>query len=369
MFKEFKGVTKTEWLAQVTKDLKGKPLESLNWQVEGIEMTPFYHSEDALNATPITENRADNSWEIGERIVVQNENYAAANQQALDALSKGANALYFVLDKNPNQNELNTLLENVQLEWISTHFQANDCKTLIENFILVINKKEQNPNEVNCSFNIKNNDFFNAVETFKSYILQLPKGKFLTVDVTSELSVTSSLAEAITKGNAILELLNDNGFDIAAITESSGQAHQLIQFAIGLNDEYFVSIAKIRALKTLWQQVLTAWDSDLKTIPNIEVHLTENAQTDDENYNKIKATTQAMSAVIGGANRLYIYPSDTFKNKNGTTFSRRIALNVQHLLQQESYLDRVVDASAGSYFVEELTEKIAEKAWGKFQAD
>jgi methylmalonyl-CoA mutase len=366
MFKEFKGVTKTEWLAQVTKDLKGKPLGSLNWQVEGIEMTPFYHSEDALNATPITENRADNSWEIGERIVVQDGNYAAANQQALDALSKGANALYFVLDENPNQNELTILLANIQLEWMSTHFQANDWKTLIENFIFVINKKEQNPNEVNCSFNIKNNDFFNAVKTFKSYVSQLPKGKFLTVDVTSELSVTNSLAEAVTKGNAILELLNDNGFDIAETTEA-GQAHQLIQFAIGLNDEYFMSIAKIRALKTLWQQVLTAWNADLKTIPNIEVHLTENAQTDDENYNKIRATTQAMSAVIGGANRLYIYPSDTFKNKNGTIFSRRIALNVQHLLQQESYLDRVVDTSAGSYFVEELTEKIAAKAWSIFQ--
>lgn len=372
LFNDFDKVTKAQWLEKVTKDLKGKPLESLNWQVEGLEFTPFYHGEDALHQQPITENRADNSWEIGERIVVQNANYAAANQQALDALSKGANALQFVFDVRqtlplPTQTELKTLLENIQLEWISTHFQANNSQELIENFILVIQEKEQNPSKVNCSFNVNNDDFFNHIETFKTYISKLPKGKFLTVDVASDLSIVNSLAEAIKQGNAILEALNDNGFDIAEITESSGQAHHLIQFAIGLDDQYFPSIAKIRALKTLWQQVLTAWNPDLKAMPNIEVHLTENAQTDDENYNKIKATTQAMSAVIGGANRLYVYPSDSFKSENGTTFSRRIALNVQHLLQQESYLDRVIDPSAGSYFIEELTEKIGEKAWEIFR--
>lgn len=360
MFSDFNKVTKAEWLEKVTKDLKGKPLESLNWEVEGLTMTPFYHSDDAINANPITQNRSDNSWEIGERIVIQNENYTAANQQTLEALAKGANALCFVLDESPTQAELLTLLNGVQLEWISTHFQANTWKQLMANFVAVIGKKAQNAAEVNCSFNIKNNDFFTDIETFKTYVEQLPKGKFLTIDVANETSITESLAKAISEGNDLLALLNNNGFELS-------ETHQFIQFAIGLNDQYFPSVAKVRALKTLWQQVLTAWNTDLKAIPNIEVHLTENAQTNDENYNKIKATTQAMSAVIGGANRLYIYPSDSFKNENGTTFSRRIALNVQHLLQQESYLNRVVDPSAGSYFIEELTEKIAEKAWGIFQ--
>jgi methylmalonyl-CoA mutase len=74
-----------------------------------------------------------------------------------------------------------------------------------------------------------------------------------------------------------------------------------------------------------------------------------------------------MSAVIGGASRLYIHPSDSFKDENGTSFSRRIALNINHLLQQESYLDRVIDPSAGSYYLETLTDTLAEKAWEKFQ--
>jgi methylmalonyl-CoA mutase len=364
MFKDFKSVSKREWLKKVMKDLKGKSLETLNFQVEGMEFTPFYHNEDAINANPILDGRTDNSWEIGERIVIQNEDYKTANKQAVDALMKGANALYFVFDvgqtASPTKENLLILLEKIQLEWISTHFQANNWTQLIKNFILIINEKKQNPTEVNCSFNINNNDFFSEIELFKNYISQLPKGKFLTVDVKSDLSIINSLTTAITKGNILLELLNTNGFNIA-------EMHQQIQFSIGLNDEYFPSISKIRALKSLWQQVLTAWNTDLKLVPNIEVHLTENAQIEDENYNKIKATTQAMSAVIGGANRLYVYPSDSFKNENGSTFTRRIALNVQHLMQQESYLDSVIDTSAGSYFIEAMTEKIAEKVWLNFQ--
>ncbi len=361
LFKEFKPVTKQEWLEKVTKDLKGKKsIDSFNWQVEDMEFTPFYHSEDAINATPIVDGRSDNTWEIGERIVIQNEDYAAANQQAVDALMKGANALLFVVDKSPTSAQLITLLENIQLEWISTHFRANNSLELAQTLVQVIEAKEQNSAKVVCSFNSPNANCFNQLDLFKKLMAKLPKAKFLTVDLSSDNDVAYNLAKAIKKGNDYMEQLSDNGFDLI-------KSHQQIQFVISLNDDYFPSIAKVRALKSLWQQVLSAWDSDLKLVPNIEVHLTENAQSDDENYNKIKATTQAMSAVIGGANRLYVYPSDSFKNENGTMFSRRIALNVQHLLQQESYLDRVIDASAGSYFIENLTEKIAEKAWAIFQ--
>lgn len=361
MFSEFKPVTKAEWLEQVIKDLKGKkPIDSFNWKVEDLEFTPFYHSEDAIDASPINDGRSDNTWEIGERVVIQNNDYAAANKQAIDALMKGANALLFVLHNAPSQSELSVLLDNIQLEWISTHFRVNDSLKLAESLVKVIEAKEQDSGEIFCSFNSSNSNCFNQSDLFKNAMAELPKARFLTVDVSSDNDVVNNLAKAIKEGNDYLEQLHDNGFDLT-------ETHHQIQFVISLNDEFFPSIAKIRALKFLWKQVLSAWNTDLKLVSNIEVHLTENAQSDDENYNKIKATTQAMSAIIGGANRLYVYPSDSFKNENGTTFSRRIALNVQHLLQQESYLDRVIDASAGSYFIEELTEKIAEEAWVKFQ--
>ena len=343
MFKEFGSVSKAEWLAKVEKDLKGKKsIESFNWELDGMEFTPFYHSDDiSTDKALIPTNKANNSWEIGERIIVSN--HKNANKQALEALQKGANALFFVLNENPSFKELNILLNDIQLEWISTHFNID----VFDNFIKVIQSKKQNPAETNCSFPL------NDISKLDHYTSQLPKGKFLSVNV---INIENALVHAIKKGNELLENINDRGLDISKYQ---------IQFSISLNDNYFGSIATTRALKILWQQILVAWNIPVEALHcNISAHIITNS--DSENYNKIKATTQAMSAVIGGADRLYIYPSDANQTENGTTFSRRIALNVHHLLEQESYLNRVIDPSAGSYFIEELTNKIAEKAWNEF---
>ncbi len=349
MFKEFKPVSKKEWLAKIEKDLKGKKsIDTFNWELEGMEFTPFHHQDDEVSSEPLTNGKNKNNWEIGERIIVSD--FKMANQQALGALQKGANALLFVINENPTFDELNILLKDIQLEWISTHFNIGSID-LIDNFINIIQSKNQNPAEVNCSFSL------NDISKLEHYTTQLPKAKFLSVDV---LNVKNELANAIKKGNELLENINEAGLNIS-------EYHAQIQFSISLNDNYFGSIATVRALKLLWQNVLTAWNKELIASSIINVHLTTKTQTEDENYNKIKATTQAMSAVIGGVDRLYIYPSDGFVNENGTAFSRRIGLNVQHLMEQESYLDRVIDPSAGSYFIEELTNRIAEKAWNEFK--
>ena len=347
MFKEFNPVTKEEWLAKVEKDLKGKKsIESFNWEMDGMTFTPFYHQEDISKdkACVIPTNKKNNSWEIGERIIITD--CKTANKQALEALQKGANALLFVLKKNPSFEELNILLKDIQLEWISTHFNID----VFDFFIKIIQSKKQNSAEINCSFPL------NEISKLENYTKEFPKGRFLSVNIINS---ENALLEAIQKGNKLLEQINEADLDISSY-------HSQIQFSISINDNYFASIAKIRALKLLWQNVLTAWDKDLVANSPIEVHLTTNSQTEDENTNKIKATTQAMSAVIGGADRLYIYPSDSSTDENGTNFSRRIALNVHHLMEQESYLDRVIDPSAGSYFIEHLTNSIAEKSWKDF---
>lgn len=363
LFKEFKPQSKAEWLAKVEKDLKGKPLDGLNWDYQGMPLSPFFHKEDlATEEMPMTAGRADNAWEIGEVITVKGEAYKVANKQATSALTRGANALCFEVNETPTIEEMRVLLTDIQHEWISTHFvsQEKSQKRLITNFIKILKEKKQNPAEVACSFQSRQNPL-NDISDFKNTLSELPKCKLLVAD-TKGLSVdtTEELAAAIQTANGFLNELHDQNLDIK-------QYHENIQFSLTLSDDYFPSIAKIRALKTLWQQVLTAWDKDLIANPTIEIHLTEAEQSEDENYNKIKATTQAMSAIMGGATRLFIHPSDQFQNAGGNNFSRRIALNINHLMQQESYLDRVVDPAAGSYFIEELTDRIGEKAWEIFR--
>ena len=135
----------------------------------------------------------------------------------------------------------------------------------------------------------------------------------------------------------------------------------MIRVAIGAS--YFVEIAKLRALSILWANLAKAYGLE-QGLPDLEVVLAEASHDKNENTNMIRSTTQAMSAIIGGANRLIVRSA----SKECNTFTRRIARNVQHLLKMESYLDRVVDPAAGSYYIEALTTQLAQKAWDIFQS-
>lgn len=361
LFSEFQPKTKAEWLAKVEKDLKGKPLDSLDWALtDELNFTPFAHAEDLDNLpAPIVENRKSNAWEMGVRVKVTD--LKVANQEALTALENGANALCFDIGFTPDKEEFHTLLKDIQLEWISTNFQifSPSWQKVVTTFLEIIVENGFDAVKVAGSFSFNKYEL-KDVEQFNDLMQKLPKVRLLTVDAEDDFkgkeNTIEELAQTIKKGSDLLIQLNNAGIDLK-------DAHSTIQFSMVLSDSYFLNIAKIRALKLLWQQVLKVWDEEMEADSPIEIHLTTATQTEDENYNKIKATTQAMSAVIGGANRLYIYASDEFKDEKGTAFGQRIALNIQHLLQLESYLDRVVDASAGSYYIENMTEVLAEKAW------
>ncbi len=368
LFEQFQSVSKAEWLAKVEKDLKGKPIDGLNWAInEEIVLTPFAHADDLTKPTPALSNqRATNSWEIG--VKVQVGNMQLANKEAVNALMNGANAIAFELRKSPTKTELSTLLKDIELEWISTHFifKSKSWKRFMSVFLDYVAAQKYDVAKVVCTFSFKGEVVENAKDSSRLAEIanQLPKAQLMTVNTRTlnrgTEKVVAEIARTLAEGNAALIALNQQGLAV-------NQYHQQIQFSISIGDSYFVNIAKIRALKLGWQQILDAWQITTPAIPNIEAHLTTSTQTDNENYNKIKATAQAMAAVIGGAKRLYIYPSDEIKDGLGTPFAQRIALNIQHLMQLESYMDRVIDPAAGSYYIENLTNKLAEAAWEKFQ--
>ena len=364
LFSEFPPATKADWLAKVEKDLKGKPIDTLDWYLEeGLILSPFAHAEDIIEPySPLSGTRSTNQWEKG--VIIKVSQIKLANQEALSALENGATAICFELKKSPSKEDLNVLFDSIGLEWISTHFllRQKAWKRFVSYFKDYLERKGYDLTKIACSFSLKGNILTEGKDaaSWLAYAQALPKAQFLTIDAISFYKgtdhVVEELANTIAKGNDYLIALNEQGLDF-----SVGVAN--IQFAITLGDSYFLNIAKIRALSILWQQVLGAWNIATERTPRIEVHLTKMTQTDNEHYNKIKATAQAMSAVIGGASRLYIYPSDTFKDGSGTPFAQRIALNVQHLMEMESYLDRVIDPAAGSYYIEQLTDQLAEAAW------
>jgi len=368
LFKAFTPKTKADWLAKVEKDLKGKPMEGLNWQpVEGLTLSPFAHADDVKESlAPLTNDRTQNHWEIG--VIFSTEDMKTANKAALEALQRGANAIAFRIDRSLELSEIGDLLKDIQLEWMSTHFifSGSSFKQFAKNFLAFVAQSTFDSEKINCSFSIKGNttDTEGERKQLCSLNTAFPKAKLFTIDgqrfYKGSEKTNEELAKILKAGNEILNQLNQGDLGVEKFYES-------IQFSITLGDSYFINIAKIRALKLLWAQVLEAWDSKLSSSPIIEVHLAEQSQTTEENYNKIKVPAQAMSAAIGGAQRLYIYPSDATEEKEGSEFAKRIAWNVQHLMQLESYMDRVIDPAAGSYYIESLTNHLAKAAWEKFQ--
>ncbi len=368
LFKEFKKTSKKDWLAKVEKDLKGKPLENLDWQLnDDFVISPFAHADDFNEKySPLVGKRKTNSWEKGVRIKVSN--HKTANQEALFLLEKGAEALCFEFKNNPLKKDLQVLLKHIELEWISTQFILPDdsWKRVLQSLVSVIKEKKQDPAKVNFSFhfnhptNISKKDF-PSLQKYSTILAQSNLiGIFGAKYNSDKKDIDSNLALILRDINQYFEQWNEKGFDLKELITQ-------IQVSISLSDSYFLNIAKIRALKLLWKMLLKAWKQNHNTPLTISAHLTESTQTKDENFNKIKATAQSMAAVIGGVNQLYIYPSYSVKKKSENLNQQRLGLNVQHLMELESHMTKVIDPSAGSFYIENLTDEIAERAWEKFK--
>lgn len=366
LFSEFSPSVKSEWLAKVEKDLRGRSIDDLDWQVnQSIAVSPFAHQEDLKTSyAPIIGDRPANHWEVG--LKISTINWASANREALEGLNNGANALCFIILGDVPPEELSILLKGIQLEWVSTHFMVPQRIGigLLNSFVNYLRGSHFDPNKIACSFNFNGSPFPGEkdIDSLKEMFGLLPNAK-LTVNgipfQKGKEQIVFELANILHLGHLQLMHLCEQKTDLEEWSER-------LQFSISLNDSYFLNIAKVRALKLLWEQMLLAWE--LQQVPDIPiaVHLTSATHSEDENYNKIKATAQAMAAVVGGANQLFIYPSDESGDNTGTPFAQRIALNIQHLMQLESYMDRVIDPAAGSYYVEQLTDKLAEAAWNEF---
>ncbi len=147
------------------------------------------------------------------------------------------------------------------------------------------------------------------------------------------------------------------------------EAATRIHFNLCVGSDFFLEIARLRALRLLWTRVLTACGVDPALAP-VMVHARTSRRTGtvlDPHVNMLRATTQAMSAVFGGVDSLHVTPFDDAAGSSDE-FSRRIARNVQLILADECHLDQVADPAGGSWFVEKLTADIAARAWEHFQA-
>lgn len=365
----FKPITKEEWLKQIEKELKGKSIETLDWKItDNLLLKPFYLSGDINTHAPTLKVALSQQRNICEYIIVDEP--TEANKKALKALMLGANSLHFnCINAELYDNFFEVLLNEIEWEYIHIDFTFNHGEIFVNELHKWCLKKQIDTKTLQGSFcyDVYHRQLTKGIAAdengFKNFLVaakqQFPKMTNLNIYAASYLNaganVIQELAYTCAHVNEYLNLLRE-----ADLLSQINALH--IQIAVGSN--YLVEIAKLRSLRLILASVFEKYDLNLEVF--IHAHTaTINKSHKDAYNNMLRATTEVMSAIIGGANQISARPYDAISAQT-TEFSERIARNIALILSEESYLDKVIDPAAGSYLLEKLTEEIAEKSWEKF---
>ncbi len=392
MFNEFPPVDTEQWEKVIKDDLKGADYEKkLIWKTdEGIRVRPYYRLEDLeklayLNINPgefpyVRGNKTkNNNWEIRQDIkVVKIEQ---ANHEALDALKNGATSIGFITgDKIKKASEFSKLIKGIDIGCINFNLTGDNASELI-NFVIEEAEKATYDKSImdGClefdplgKFSLSGNwisgeeaDFAAAKLIIKTAKANIPKYRVIAVNgcmfQESGASIVQTLGYTLALANEYLVRLTDLGLSIDEIA-------QRIQFNFSTGSNYFMEISKIRSFRLLWSKLVEAYNPKSENTAKAYIHSTtsmQNMSVLDSHVNMLRAATESMSAVIGGADSISVKPFDSIFKKDNS-FSNRIARNIQIILKEEAYFDRIVDPAAGSYYIENLTDSIAAGAWKIF---
>ena len=390
LFTEFTAPTTQEWLDKIEVDLKGADFQKrLVWRTnEGFNVQPFYRREDLANLkTPdalpgefpfVRGNKKDsNVWYVRQNIEVTDAK--EANKKALDILNKGIDSLGFKLKGDMVSKEMvETLLDGIYCDCIEINFATCQKHSLELAQILVefFEKKGYDKEKVvgSIAFDpmakmvMKGKDVTpvlafgpKLVETLKEY------PNFRCIAVSSDALnnagayIAQELGYALAWGNEYLQQLTDAGVDVDLAAKS-------IKFNMGVSENYFMEIAKFRAARLLWAQIVKQYEPKSDDSCQMCVNATTSTynQTLFDSYvNLLRSQTEAMSAALGSVHSMVVTPFDA-PYEEATDFSERIARNQQLIIKEESHFDRIVDPGAGSYYIEHLTDALATEAWKIF---
>ena len=401
LFTDFPPISKEEWKEQVVKDLKGKDFDKLNWKTyEDLTISPFYTKEDLISLNnqlssipgefPFVRgsNPKTNEWKISQEI--SSNNIKNANKLAINSLAGGADCLMFNCSSTvdgfsgipiQDRDDMLNLLVGINIKNVETHFKCGSSAiALVSLYINEAKKRGANLNKLSGSVdfdplkdlvldgnftNVEDNSF-NELRELISYLSEnMPEFRSLKIHssqyIDSGSSITQELAYTLAAGVEYLDRLTEMDLTVDQICEATS-----FSFSIGSN--YFMEIAKLRAARLLWAQIIEQYSPKDESSKLMSVEVTNsswNKTIYDPYVNLLRGTVEAMAGALGGAGTIAVRPFDS-EFKEADEFSLRMARNTQLLLKSESYLERVADPSAGSYYIENLTESIARESWNLF---
>jgi methylmalonyl-CoA mutase len=393
LFPEFQPSKPAEWKQKIVEDLKGVDYEKklVYRPIEGLNIQPFYTSEDLkeleyLAPLPDTfpyargTKKAGNDWFIRQDIIVSD--LKRANEKALDILMKGINSLGFLLDENEeySKDDLDLLLKNIFAEIVEINFQCGGNALLVlQNHYEMLARYNRDFQKIHGSVEfdplgrmITEGNYFVSKDADLEQCVQMMKisahlPHFTIINVNGDnfhnagSTVVEELAFSLLQGAEYLTLLTEKGLSINQIAPK-------FKFRFSTGSNYFLEIAKYRAARLLWANIVKAYGPSKEEVAKMKIHVTTSTWNNsmyDPYVNLLRTTTEAMSSIIAGIDSLTVNPFNGVYEKP-SDFSERIARNQQLLLKEESYLDKVVDPSAGSYYIENLTDSVAREAWKLF---
>ena len=392
LFEAFPPVTTAEWRDKIEKDLKGADYnKKLVWKTgEGFNVEPYYRAEDIKNLPHMDsfpgsfpyvrgKNVKQNSWLVRQDIKV--DNITDANKKALDVRLKGVDSLGFIFpdSSKPTPADIEKLCDNIRADVIELNFKASNPLEIVDAIDMLAKKYNRDLDKVTGSvdydpigdfsltgnFHVSQNDDFKLLTKLHSSSLHLPKFQYITVNASifneSGASIVNELAFAMAMGAEYLTYLTDKGLDIDDVAPK-------IRFNFAVGSNYFMEIAKFRAAKYLWAKIVNAYGLNNSSNATMHIHCSNsrwNKTIYDPYVNMLRTTTESMSAILGGINSLSVLPFNSVYETE-TEFSERIARNQQLVLKGESYFDKVADIAAGSYYIENLTDKLISNAWKQF---
>ena len=389
LFSEFAPVSTEEWMAKITADLKGVPFEKkLVWKTgEGFNVNPFYRAED-IEGLKTTESlpgefpyvrgtKKDNDWKVRQNIEVTC--FKGANEKALDILNKGVTSLGFIIKgSDVNAENIATLLDGICPECVELNFNTCNCKAEMLIGILADYFKGKGADLEKCKGSVnydpfkkplvkgkENENWVEAAAAVLKAGAALPGYKVLAVNAfyfnNAGAYISQELGYALAWGNELLAKLTEAGLDATEVAKK-------IKFNFGISSNYFMEIAKFRAARWLWAEIVAAYKPACECACKMVAHAQTsewNMTVYDAHVNLLRSQTEAMSAALAGVDSITVRPFDKIY-QTPDDFSERIARNQQLLLKEECHLDKVVDPSAGSYYVEVLTNSLADVAWKLF---
>jgi len=389
LFSEFPPITTEEWMAKITADLKGAPFEKkLVWKTgEGFNVNPFYRAEDIKDLKTTTSlpgefpyvrgTKKDNDWKVRQNIDVSD--FKAANAKALDVLNKGITSLgfHFCGDDVKAEN-IATLLEGICPECVELNFKTCNNKAEVLIGLLADYLKGKGVDLEKCEGSVDYNPFKKPLVkgvAFDGWVEQaiavlnagkaLPRYRVLAVDACqlndAGSYISQELGYALAWGNDIIAKLTEAGCSVDEVAKN-------IKFNFGTTANYFMEIAKFRAARWLWAEIVAAYKPECDCACKMMAQAQSshwNLTVYDAHVNLLRTQTEAMSAAIAGVDSITVAPFDvTYQDSDD--FSERIARNQQLLLKEECHFDKVADPSAGSYYIEVLTSSIADEGWKLF---